>query len=242
MREVQVKKMKRMLLAGALVVAFSVILGTAGVVEAANLLRNPGFETIPGTVYGQAILPSDWIQLMGMGADTYSNDGSYGLNPGDFGNFPGVTAHGGIRWVAGWNGGPESFAQELTAALTPGTAYDLSAFLITAKRGDISASGSYEISLTSDLNQPNWVVLGTLSPLSGAGWSGSTLTFVAPHDAGALSYIVLKPVSGDANSSYPGIDDLSLTARSAPVPEPVTMLLLGPGLLALGGLRRKFNK
>ncbi len=95
----------------------------------ATPLRNPSFEMIPGPVVGQGILPSDWIQLApSPGADTYSNDGSYGVLPGAFGNFPGITAHDGIRWVAGGGGdipaapAPEVFGQMLTSPLISGQA------------------------------------------------------------------------------------------------------------------------
>lgn len=70
----------------------------------ANVIRNPSFEIIPGSVLNQGIMPSEWTTAhvtTGPGADTYSTDGSDGASPSDLGNFTGVTAFDGIRWVAG---------------------------------------------------------------------------------------------------------------------------------------------
>jgi hypothetical protein len=104
---------------------YAVLAALVALPSYANLIRNPSFEMIPGPVVGQGILPSEWIQLGSVPpvADTYSSDGSYGLLPADLGNFPGVTAFDGIRWVAGGSGGipaapvPEEFGQVLTTPL-----------------------------------------------------------------------------------------------------------------------------
>ena len=137
------------------------LLLVAGGAAHGNLIRNPSFETIPASEAGQGVLPSDWIQLGSFpGADTYSNDGSYGLLPSDFGNFTGVTALDGIRWVAGWSIVPETFGQLLTNSLTPGLEYTLSAFLRQATRSDIANPGTYEIGLAADTSLSNLSVLG----------------------------------------------------------------------------------
>src|SRR5690349_518562 len=104
----------RTVLSLTLLVGFTLLTRPA---SAQNLLRNPGFETVPGNQPGEGILPSDW-QLINSTPDTYSNDGSFGLIPGNLGNFTGVTAHAGIRWVAGWSAANEIFGQTLTNPLT----------------------------------------------------------------------------------------------------------------------------
>lgn len=89
----------------------------------ADLLVNPSFETVPSSETGQGFLPSDFVSAASIdpGADTYSNDGSYGLTPAAFGNFPGLTAQDGIRWVAGADFGTtsEAFGQALSTPLIP---------------------------------------------------------------------------------------------------------------------------
>src|SRR5262249_26839273 len=111
-----------------------------------NLLRNGDFEDVPGNQQGQGILPSEWIQVQ-PSVDTYSNDGSYGLPPNGFGNFTGVTAFSGIRWIGGWSSIPEIFGQALTAPLVPGRGYLLRARLRIAERSDLRSPGTYDISL-----------------------------------------------------------------------------------------------
>src|SRR5262245_61948748 len=93
---------------------------------AQNLLTNPDFEQVPGNQQGQGILPSDWLEVQ-PSVDTYSNDGSYGLPPNGFGNFTGVTAFSGIRWVGAWSSIPEIFGQTMPAPLVPGRSYVLRA-------------------------------------------------------------------------------------------------------------------
>lgn len=114
----------------------------------ANLFRNGGFEEVPGVLLGQGLLPNDWIAV-NLSPDTYSNDGSFGLSPGEFGNFPGVSAHGGLRWVAGSNvnqtAGGESFAQVLSSTLLPDTLYRVEGWLHQALRFDLNNPGGYDL-------------------------------------------------------------------------------------------------
>jgi hypothetical protein len=179
----------------------------------ANLLRNPSFEDIPTPAFGQGILPSEWLQLgPPPGVDTYSNDGSYGLFPQSFNNFPGVTAFDGIRWVVGWSLIPERFGQILTIPLTPGITYELSAYLRQAKRSDLAHPGTYEVSLAANTSLSGTVVLGQFSPLisNQDAWEKRTLTFIAPDGAATLPVLVFTPIGSSSGTSYPGLDLLSL--------------------------------
>lgn len=195
----------------------------------ANLIRNPSFELVPDTLTGQGILPSDWVQLAPFpGADTYSDDGSYGLLPSVLGNFTGVTAFDGIRFVAGWSIVPESFGQLLSTALTPGTEYTISAYLRQAKRSDLDNPGTYEIGLAADLSLTGLTIVGQFDLTSGIdAWEATSLTFVAPTAASTLPLLVLRPIGTEAGTAYPGLDLISLTAVPvAAVPEPSSLLLL----------------
>ncbi len=103
----------------------------------ANLITNASFEVVPNNNTGQGILPSNWVNIPPPTptADTYSNDGSYGVAPSAYGNFTGVTAKDGIRWVAGWSSaGQESFGQFLGSSLTANTDYAMSGWLHQAVR------------------------------------------------------------------------------------------------------------
>jgi len=174
-----------------------------------NLLRNPSFETVPNNDKGQDVIPSEWVQVKDT-ASTYSNDGSFGLKPEDFGNFTGVTAQDGIRWVAAFSGVPEEFGQILTTPLTPGRIYVLTAFLHSAKRADLTHPGTYRLTLrTTSKTDP--LILGEFDPPidNQDEWEQRTLTFIAPAGADTHPLLVFTPVSA-TGSTYPGIDNLSL--------------------------------
>lgn len=204
----------------------------------ANLFLNGGFEDVPNGNVGQGLLPSNWIAIVSS-ADTYSNDGSYGLWPSDFGNFPGVTAHSGLRWVAGANvnqpAGGEIFGQVLSSSLVPGVTYSVDGWLHQALRSDLNNPGGYDLWLDKgDFGQRLWVGhLGdTVSPT--AGWTAHSEEFVAPNDASEYTRFVFAPIASGGWGTYPGLDDVRLTA----VPEPMTLLAVATGLGLLVRRRR----
>ena len=188
----------------------------------AGILINGGFEDVPNSDRRQGILPSAWVQTTGT-ADSYSNDGSYGITPGQFGNFPGVTAFEGIRWIGG-AGGPadsslrEGFAQELFENLVPGEQYRFTAQLHQAFRSDLDNPGTYEVYLASDNRLTNAVLLGSFEETSANEWQYREFEFIAPTQAANLNWLVFFPITNvDATSTYPGIDDLRLEIASDPI-------------------------
>lgn len=212
--------------------ALAALLFFAGSAQA-NLIRNASFELVPDTQTGQGILPSDWLQFApDPGADTYSNDGSYGLLPEVNGNFTGVTAFDGIRFVAGWSIVPESFGQFLTTALTPGTEYTISAFLRQAKRADLANPGTYEVGLAENAGLAGFTLVGQFALTTGLdAWEATSFSFIAPTAASILPVLVLRPIGSAQGTGYPGLDLISLTAvPAATVPEPSSLVLLGLGL------------
>lgn len=213
----------------------------------ANLLRNPGFETVPGTGTGQGILPSEWTPLSGS-PDTYSNDGSYGLGPSAGGNFTGVTAEEGIRWVAGLDAGNERFGQTLSSPLVGGAAYELDAALIQARRTDLDVRGGYRVFLAANIfaASTNSVLLGTLGPTTDSdSWEAASLSFNAPANASDLPFLFFAPYTDGTTSglAYPGLDELVLD-RSTPTGVPdessgLALLGIGAGGLVWFGRRRQ---
>ena len=206
-------------------------------VRAIELLRNPSFEAVPGNQ--AADLPSEWVVTY-LSPDTYSNDGSFGLPPSYLGNFSGVTAQDGIRWVAAWSSANEQFGQLLTTPLIPGEPYTVSGYLHQAVRPDLANSGGYNIHLVLDPNSSlaDGVLLGQIGPtVSATDWEGFTLQFDAPANADVLPFLLFQPF-GD--SAYPGLDNLSLRTRVATVPDAgSTVTLFALSLAGLAWIQRR---
>jgi hypothetical protein len=197
-----------------------VFMGFLSETTSTNLLRNPSFEQTPCTTpcnQDQAFMPSDWLSL-NFSPDTYSNDGSYGLYPSGFGNFTGATAQDGIRWVAGWSLYEETFGQVLTAPLTPGQEYTLSAYLRESVRWDLAHPGTYQIELwnSTDISSADKIIIGSFQPLiaNQNAWELRRLIFIAPPEAATHTVLAFRPVGSDAGPAYPGIDNLVLSASS----------------------------
>ena len=139
-----------------------------------------------------------------------SCDGSYGLTPDAGGNFTGVTAHGGLRWVAGWSAATEIFGQTLASPLVAGRTYRIGGFFHMAQRSDLRNAGSYQVSLAADTSRTDEEILGTFCLVNVQRWEPRSFTFVAPANAASLPVLIFTPVRGIAHA-YPGVDDLTLT-------------------------------
>jgi hypothetical protein len=188
------------------------------------LLTNGSFEQIPGAGIGQGRLPADFVQAGNIfpGADTYSNDGSYGMAPGAYGNFIGAAAQDGLRFAAAaefGTGGPnEAFGQELAAPLTAGALYEFSAYIRDSFRAG-TTRGGFELMLspTSHFNDPNVISLGQLSATTGVNdWVRRTVLFEAPTDASTRRFLILAPYSISSIEAYIGIDNMNLTVVFLP--------------------------
>ena len=185
----------------------------------ANLLRNPSFEAIPGNVQGAGILPSEWT-IIAPSPDTYSTDGSYGLPPNAFGNFPGVIARNGIRWVAALGATTtEVFGQQLSSPLLPNQTYRITGWLHQSLRSDVAHPGTYELLLAMSPPTPQTaVVLGRLPPTTVPQWEPRSLVFTAPPDSTSRPWLVFRPVpTGTVPSTYPGLDTLDLQPCSTEI-------------------------
>jgi len=223
----------------------------------ASLISNGSFETVPNSSTGLGQIPTGWFHTnpsspASSRANTYSNDGSYGLDPGEDNNFSGVIAAAGIRWVAGqssdYHGSSsaivegEAFGTELTELLVPGGNYQFEADIIRERIGSIYGAfhaGGYQLFLSAGTSGAGATLLGVLNYASSESWQSRTLSFVAPIDSGSRPYLILVPYYQNISSydgpyavSYIGIDDVSLVALSVPSPVPAPSGLV----LALSGL------
>lgn len=217
----------------------------------AGFITNSSFETVSSGT-GQGLLPTGWDAVT-ISPDTYSNDGSFGLPPSELGNFTGVTAFDGIRWVAGASFGRlasstaiggESFGTTLAMTLMPNQSYSFEASLFQAKRADLDNPGGYHLFLATENTSAGLSgahLLGALAPTTGVdAWESRTLVFNAPVDAGSRQFLIFAPYQASGGNSYSGIDALSLSANVSPVPEPSSAVsfLLGAGILVTVVVRR----
>jgi hypothetical protein len=239
---------------------FVAVLGWSATARAGFIL-NGSFETVPpGGATGQGLLPTGWIDVSAffpIGADTYSNDGSYGAFPSTFGNFSGITAFDGIRFVAGASFGRlagtstiggEAFATALTAPLTAGTAYRLDTVLHQALRSDLNNPGGYDLFLASDSTPAGLsgsVKVGSLNPTTGStAWEARSLTFTAPADVATRPYLVFAQYQSGEGNSYTAIDAVSINAFSvSAAPEPSSLFLAVAGVTAFAVFksRRRYS-
>ena len=181
--------------------------------EGPNLLHNSDFEAVDdaGTagVGVEGVLPPPWEALQ-VTPDTYTTDGGFGIDPSTFGNFDGVSAHSGVRWVAAWSLADERGGQPLAAPLIAGHRYLARSWLHQAVRSDLNFPGTYVLMLAEPA-QLNAIDVGNWCPTTSvdAGWVERSFTFVAP-DAGSLTWLNFRPEGASGTYPYPGVDDFTL--------------------------------
>ncbi len=211
----------------------------------ALIFSNASFETVPsldGSQLDQGYLPSQWTSAADIvpGADSFGEDGLYGLLPSGASHFTGRTARDGQRWVAGAD---FIFAKEAIAqpgTLVPNQAYTWSASLLRSQIYTSPGGWNLALASTADVLDPNLTVVASLAGTSDSdNWVDRSVTFNAPANVLSFSYLVLVPRSDDSGvPTYVAIDHMALTA----VPEPgeTTLacgVLLG-GMMVVRRLRR----
>ncbi len=183
----------------------------------AEFIINGSFEDIFVSRQGQGLLPLKWINTgpLRPGADTFSNDGSYGLYPDAFDIFTGAKAYNGKRWIGCWSWGPKSIAQNLAKKLQPGSSYKLSAFIRMATRPDIAHAGTFMIALATDITLRSKIILGQFDPVNKPNtWVKRELIFIAPEKSLALPILVFTPVAFKSKKkAYIGLDLVGLTEQ-----------------------------
>jgi hypothetical protein len=212
--------------------------GMAAAPAQANLLTNGGFEagTFTGGSFGfplaQQLLP-DNTTMPGwrvVGAElAWFQSGQAGITSQD-GNFAlDLTGFCDLGC-----GGPNNFAA-VTQTLTtvPGATYRLSFYAGTYAFNASTPS----VVATAGASTQSWALPGAGTPASGT-WQLLGLDFVA---SGTSTAITLGGSGNLANGALPylGLDNVSVTLVSLPIPEPGTWALLLAGLGLLGTLARR---
>lgn len=218
-----------------------------------EFITNGSFESIPDCTIGctvQGLMPADWdnVPIPGIaGADTYSDDGSYGLDPAAaaslFNN--GQSALDGIRFVAaaaaGSQGGfaSEGFGQQLANNLIVGETYSVSASLL--QPNGLGFTGGYNVYLGTGLGQGLQLVgfLGsTTFNQNGNNWVGFSFDFEVTALLAGLDYLQFMAIPDNGINTYLGIDMVSMIgaiedSTDPTIPEPGSLLLVGIGIAGL---------
>lgn len=213
--------MKKQYLWAVLALAFA----GAGPAEA-QLITNGGFEGGTTGQFGSATIPN-WLVW-----------GSDGWHHGDAGLF-----HGGSLAIKTWSD-TTGIYQDFSAAA--GLSYDVSSYALS---GSADALTGWDGVLKVEWFQTGVGSVGTqeVGRFEGSGvdplgaWKLVSGTVVAPTgaDQGRLVMHLVTDGAGPRSGSL-NWDDASVTLTA--IPEPSSVVLLGLGLAAIAGLRRRFSR
>lgn len=190
-----------------------------------EFISNGSFEAIPPCVgsacLGQGLMPAGWDNLTNVAiaaSDTYSDNGSYGLDPRAAASAFRTNASSaldGLRFVAAFTAvdTDEGFGQRLGHSVVPGEIYSVSASLMRAN--GVGFPGGYDVHLGSDPGQ-DLRFLGSLGDSTIGDWVEFSFDFQATGDMAGLDYLQFTAIPGPPDPSNPaerayiGMDALSM--------------------------------
>lgn len=209
------KSLKKVLNAGLLTAA------TLSSAANANLLINGGFESPDVATGGWQYFNSSSVPGWG-GSNIEIWDHLNSVPAYEGQQFAELNAHAG-------DGQPYSIYQ--TFATNLGQSYDVS-FAYRARQSDNEVFQFDIDSLFGNIS--SW----TISDHTTTGWSVFRSSFVANTPVSSVRFTSIVPSTGTIGNF---LDDVSVTT-TAQVSEPMTLSLLGLGLIGLGFSRKKLNK
>lgn len=201
---------------------FGLIMSLSSTSQAANSLLNAGFEAWGPWGSGGAEVANDWWD-MGDATVVRSKESTTVKS----GSYSAKDTISGTGW-GGWG---------QWAAVTAGeTLYAYAPLYIPTDL--INAEAVLEIKFRDAADEENilGIELVTRSTAT-SGWESLDYSGVAPDGTGKASFTVLLRNKGTAGSGTVYFDDAY--ADTNPIPEPMSILLLGSGLVGLLGITRK---
>jgi hypothetical protein len=216
-------------------------LGVFGAFNAAGAIllnvTNASFENLPGTglmgcgvgcVYTQQVVPG-WTFT---GVPTpVGGQFQPGVQAGDFAFFNSLSDGA----VQGYVNNGAGLTQTITDVVELGCTYTL--LVDIGLRKD---AGAFLATADLLINGVKYAATGT-TPVAG-GWSTFTANYVGlAQDAGKPITIELYSVGSNSQGNFDNVR-LSYVAVAAATPEPASIIGLGLGLLAIGGLSRRWTR
>lgn len=225
--------------------ALSLIL--AAPVAQANLVSNGGFETTthgPGQ-FGYNTVATGWASngynfIFAAGtADTTGSPGQYGdlklwgPNSGSANGLPAASPHGG-NYVGADGAYHVGAITQTVSGLTVGAKYALSFDWAGAQQSGFNGQTTEQWQVTFG-SQTQSTEIVTVPSHGFSGWMSKTFIYTANNTSQVLSFLAIGTPTGTPPFSL--LDGVSIDAVAAP--EPATLSILGLGLAAIAGLRRR---
>ena len=213
----------------------------------ANLVSNGGFETTthgPGQFDNNTVATGwssngyNFIFAAGT-ADTTGSSGQYGAvslwgpNNGSANGLPAASPDGG-NYVGADGAFSVGAITQTVFGLTVGSKYALSFDWAGAQQSGFNGATTEQWQVTFG-NQSQSTEIVAIPSHGFSGWMSKTFIYTASNTSQLLSFLAIGTPSGEPPFSL--LDGVSLDAVAAP--EPATLSILGLGLAAIAGLRRR---
>ncbi len=196
----------------------------------ANLIQNGSFEDPVVTVGFYKNFLSGSTEITGwkvVGIDSSVANGTFVQS--------GITfqAQDGVQWIdlAGITSNSKTSGVTQSFASSVGTEYEITFYVASATDRQLFFPATVELSINGGARSSYF---NPAAPTTSLDWKLFTVDFVATTTTTSLTFFN----GSESNNFLGGLDNVSVEAVAAPVPEPSEYAMLLMGLAAIGGLQR----